>query len=154
MLPLHSTQTKCNPRTCHEPEEKGCWAESWQQTLGERGTLTPAAARVLGAGEEAVLASPVLAELRRQAGQWVLCCPSPRCSRQLPSASWAPSARQIGTACVPSKGGTNPAIGGRGWLVQGCAQPAAGLLKSGRASPLVFNLLWIVAIIIRIISSR
>lgn len=68
------------------------------------------------AGKEASLASPVLAEPCRQAGRWVLCCPSPCCSRQLPSlpTSRTPSAHQIGTACVPSKGGRpNPAIGGK-----------------------------------------
>lgn len=37
MLSLLSTQAKRNPwtGTFHEPEEKGCWAESWQQILGE-----------------------------------------------------------------------------------------------------------------------
>lgn len=40
------------------------------------------------------------------------------------------------------------------WLQQSRAQPSASLLQPGKASPLLFNLLWIQAIIIRIISSR
>lgn len=157
MLPLLSTQAKCNPwtGTCHELEKKGCWAASWQQILGDRGTFIPPAACIPGLGEQGSLAGFPRAGRATQASWAVLpklllleataflaCIPGPFC----------PSDRH--SVCPRRGGRPNPAVGGRGRLVRGCAQPGAGLLKSGRASPLVFNLLWIVAIIIRIISSR
>lgn len=67
---------------------------------------------------------------------------------RLPCPLLGPFCHHRGTACVPARG--QPALPpGRDVAA---AEPRSA--QSGKASPLVFNLLWIEAIIIRIISSR
>lgn len=105
-------------------------------------------------GGEGMLGRELAASPQRR-GDFHPCCRSLCCSRQLlPLSQLGPLLPISHAQRVALRWGDGSCCRGEegGW--GGCMRPDAEPLEPGRALPLVFNLLWIVAIIIRIISSR